>query len=218
MSWFAEHAALVANMASMAMLLVWVFYTALFYRDFRQQRMPLIVLHQAHGHGLESSCLLVNMSKQPIHVLCVMMAARTENDEVTMRITNSTRVSPVQTSHKKVQDLIKQGPLPTGYFLDLGSFQEMLERVNLVAAQDPAAEEAPGETLRRQVHEVEIRVIALHGAYQDPIGAVRSFRVAIDGEELSFQPDMLLTKQMVSRVERRRVRRWLVACLPAASP
>lgn len=216
MEWFTEHATLIANVASMAMLFVWLFYTALFYRDFRQQRMPLIVLHQAHGHGHDSSCLLVNMSKQPIHVLCVMLAAQTEEGEVTMRITNTTRVSPEQTSHMKVQDLIKQGPLPTGYYLDLGSFQEMLEHANLVPAVERSSESAwPRGTPKHEAHEVELRVIALHGAYQDPIGAIRTFRMTADGGALSVEPVMLLTKQMASRAERRRVRRWLESCLPA---
>lgn len=215
MEWFTEHASLIANIASMAMLFVWLFYTALFYRDFRQQRMPLIVLHQTNGYEHDSSCLLVNMSKQPVHVLCVMLAAQTEEGEATMRITNTTRVSPEQTSHMKVQDLIKQGPLPTGYFLDLGSFQEMLEHANLLPAVQRSSESAPPIKPKNDAYEIELRVIALHGAYQDPVGAMRTFRVTADGGTLSVEPIMLLTRQMASRAERRRVRRWLIACLPA---
>lgn len=215
--WFAEHGSLVANFASLAMLLVWLFYTLLFYRDFKQQRRPLIVIHQAQGHGLESTCLVVNLSKEPIHVLCVMMVAHTEEGPLTHRVTNTQRLSPEQDSHWKVQDLIKQGPLPTGYFLALGSFEEMLQGAGLLASAEIATGDTKAERIRslaRSLRGIEIRIVALHGAYQVPVGACRTFRVKPSNGELGFEPAMVLTRQMASRSERREVRRWLEACLP----
>lgn len=215
--WFAEHAGLIANFATLAMLLVWLFYTLLFYRDFKQQRSPLIVIHQAQGHGLESTCLLVNLSKEPIHVLCVLMVAHTEDGTLIHRVTNTQRLSPEQDSHWKVQDLIKQGPLPTGYFLALGSFEEMLKGAGLLDPAEIATGDARPERIRslaRSVGRIEIRIVALHGAYQAPIGACRTFRVNASNGELGFEPAMVLTRQMASRSERREVRRWLAACLP----
>ena len=215
--WFAEHASLIANFATLAMLLVWLFYTLLFYRDFKQQRSPLIVIHQAEGHGPESTCLLVNLSKEAIHVLCVMAVAHTEDGALTRSITNTQRRSPQHDHHWKVQDLIKQGPLPTGHFLDLGSFEDMLHGAGLLPVTEAKVVEEKQPRIRppaRSLREIEIRVVALHVAYQNPIGAYRTFRVDTSRDTIEFEPAMVLTRQMASRAERREVRRWLKACLP----
>lgn len=216
MQWFIEHAAVIANVASLAMLFVWMFYTALFYRDFRRQRLPLIVVHQARGYGPDSTCLVVNMSKEPIHVLCVMMAARTAGGEVLASITDPHQPPLEQEPHRQVQDSIKQGPLQPGKLLSLGSIREILRVADLASADEPSTDEGQRDSARLtfEVDQVEVRVIALHGAYQDPIGACRAFYVSRTDSGLRIEPQTMLTHQMTSRAERRQVRRWLEACLP----
>ncbi|MEX2584245.1 MAG: hypothetical protein WD766_13310 [Gemmatimonadota bacterium] len=179
MDWLIENAGLVANLASLAMLGVWTFYAILFYREFQRQRTPFFVIHQAQGHGLDSTCLVVNLSKEAVHVLCVMLVLSTHRGTFSQRVRNFRRVSrESSTAGPDVQTAIKQGPLTSGAFLILGSFEAMLE----AAAEDvlrrsarwgTPSEEMDLDRLLPDLDKIEVRVIALHGAHERPVGASR---------------------------------------------
>lgn len=221
LEWLVENAALVANLASLAMLAVWTFYAVLFYREFQRQRTPFFVIHQAQGHGLDSTCLVVNLSKEPVHVLCVMLILHTTRGTFAQRLRNFRRVSRESDSGRDVQTAIKQGPLTSGAFLGLGSFEAMLDAAVENVLRRSGHWGAPGEELdlHELIHElrqVEVRVIALHGAHERPVGATRKFQVHIEEEDqVAIEPAVLLTRQMASRAERRIVRQWLQDCLPS---
>lgn len=224
MDWLVENAGIVANLASLAMLAVWTFYAVLFYREFQRQRTPFFVIHQAQGHGLDSTCLVVNLSKEPVHVLCVMLVLHTTRGTFAQRLRNFRRVSRSLDSGVDVQTAIKQGPLTSGAFLGLGSFEAMLD----AAAEDVLRRSgrwgSPGEELDLhelvpELQQVEIRVIALHGAHERPVGASRWFQVRVEEEDqVAIEPAVLLTRQMSSRSESRTVRQWLQDCLPRPIP
>ena len=212
--WLLDYAPLAANIASMLMLGVWLFYTIIFYREFKRQRRPLLILHQARGYDLESTCLLVNLSKEPVHVLCVLMRLHTDEGVYTKRIRNLRQVpSEADIDSGDVQTLLKQGPLGSGGFLVLGSFHRLLEE----AEEDAVRSLMPSGTGRLvpALHEIELRVIALHGAYEKPVGAERRFAVRPrDDGATRVQPKTSLTRQLNSRREMRRVRSWLEECFP----
>jgi hypothetical protein len=162
LDWLVDNAALVANLASLAMLGVWTFYAVLFYREFQRQRRPFFVIHQAQGHGLDSTCLVVNLSREPIHVLCVLLMVHTDRGVFAQRIRNFRRPARTPETGGDVQTMIKQGPLTAGAFLGLGSFEAMLD-----AALEDAIREAGGwdgtgrdvdlHELVPEVRELEIR-------------------------------------------------------------
>ncbi|MEX2572050.1 MAG: hypothetical protein WD737_12185 [Gemmatimonadota bacterium] len=220
MDWLIENAALVSNLASLAMLAVWTFYAVLFYREFQRQRTPFFVIHQAQGHGLDSTALVVNLSKEPVHVLCVMLILHTTQGTFAQRIRNFRRVSRDSDMARDVQTAIKQGPLTSGAFLGLGSFEAMLDATTEDVLRrsgrwGAAGEELDLHDLLDELQQVEIRVIALHGAHERPVGASRRFLIHVEAEDqVAIEPAVLLTRQMSSRSDRRIVRQWLQDCLP----
>lgn len=223
LDWFLAHVALLANLASLAMLLVWGFYTVLFYREFKRQRQPFFVIHQAQGHGLDSTCLVVNLSKEPIHVLCIMLVLHTTRGTFLQRIRNFRRVSRSADTGLDIQTAIKQGPLTSGAFLGLGSFEAVLDAATDDVFRRAGAWGAPGEELElydllHELQQIEIRLIALHGAHELPVGATRTFQVHVEGDQVSIEPAVLLTRQMSSRSESRTVKQWLQDCLPRPLP
>jgi hypothetical protein len=216
LTWLMENAAVVANLASLLMLIVWAFYAVLFYREFKRQRSPFIVIHQAKGYDLDSTCLVVNLSREPIHILCVMLILHTTRGSFAQRIHNFRRGPRPREGSPDMQTIFKQGPLASGSFLVLGSFEEML----VVAIDDILAE--TGTTRIEEwdpyewagdIEQLEVRVVALHGAHDRPVGAYRTFDVTVR-DDVSICPAMLLTEQMASRSRSRRVEQWLRACLP----
>ncbi|GEM_PF-265124 len=216
-SWLLDNAPLAANIASLLMLLVWLFYTLIFYREFRRQRRPLIILHQARGYDLDSTCLLVNLSKEPIHVLCVLMRIRTEHGQYTKRLRDFQQVSPdSELGSRDVQTILKQGPLISGAFLVLGTFREMLDAAGEDAARTTLGtteDASPGELIPA-LREIEFQAVALHGAYDRPVGAARTFVVAPRERGVRIQPKSPLTRPMSSSSERRQVGKWLEECFP----
>ena len=219
MEWLVENAALVANLASLAMLVVWTFYAILFYREFQRQRTPFFVIHQAQGHGFDSTCLVVNLSKEPVHILCVMLILHTAHGTFSQRLRNFRRLSRESEARGDVQTAIKQGPLTSGAFLGLGSFEAMLDAASEVLRRSgrwgAPDDELDLDELIHDLQQVEIRVIALHGAHERPVGASRRFHVHVEEQDrVAIEPAVLLTRQMSSRSESRTVRQWLQDCLP----
>lgn len=224
--WLVENATVVANLASLFMLAVWAFYALLFYREFKRQRTPFFVIHQAKGHGIDSTCLIVNLSREPVHILCVMLRLHTARGTYEQRLRNFRRRSDSADLGSDVQTTLKQGPLTSGGFFGLGSFEAMLEAaMDDVLRRSGAWADPDGEIelqqLIQELRELEIRLIALHGAHDQPVGAVRSFQINLpdeDGDEATIEPAMLLTRQVNSRRESRLVRQWLQECLPRPVP
>jgi len=221
--WIIENAAVIANLASLAMLGVWTFYAVIFYREFKRQRRPFFVIHQAQGHGLDSTCLIVNLSREAIHVLCVMLIVRTSRGVFAQRIRNFRRPSRGSDTGNDVQTMIKQGPLTTGAFLGLGSFEAMLDAAGDDVLREStvwgeAGEEVDLFELVPEIEELEIRLICLHGAREHPVGAWRSFRMEASEEHVTIFPSMLLTRQMSGRSESREVKQWFEDCLPYPIP
>lgn len=216
-SWLVEHASLAANIASLLMLLVWLFYTAIFYREFRRQRRPFLILHQGRGYDLDSTCLLVNLSKEPVHVSCVLMRLQMDRGLYTKRIRDFQQITPdSDLGSRDVQTLLKQGPLTSGGFLVLGTFRELLD-----AALEDASRTILGYTegigLNEFVgvlHEITFHAVVLHGAYDRPVGAARSFAVTATDSEARIRPTAPLTRQMNSSAQMREVAAWMTDCFP----
>lgn len=222
MEWLVENAALVANLASLATLVVWTIYLVLFYREFRRQRTPFLIIHQAHGHGLEATALVVNLSKEPVHVLCAMLVLRTARGTFVQQLHDFRRLVR-DAGSRDAQTAIKQGPLVSGAFLGLGSFETMLNAATREVLRHSEGRDRPDEDLDlsellRELHGVEIRVVALHAAHSRPIGASRTFHVHREGARVAIEPAVLLTRQWTSRSRRRVVRQWLQDCLPRPVP
>lgn len=218
MEWFLENATFVASLASLATLVVWTFYLVLFYREFKRQRTAFFVIHQARGHGLDATALVVNLSKEPVHVLCAMLVLHTARGTFVQQL-HDLRRAPRESDAREFQFAIKQGPLTSGAFFGLGSFESMLDS----AAQDVLRrsdewnrdeEDVSLEVLVRELEQVEVRVVALHGAHSRPVGASRKFRLRMEGGRIAVEPVNLLTRQLAARSEVRVVEGWLQDCLP----
>ena len=200
-----DYAWLISIVLSLCTLVVWVFYAFLLHRDARHHRHPALFLHQANGHGPESICLLTNLGREIVHVLGVTVEIETDERTYHKRLASRQPIALEEYGHARVQDLIKQGPLPPGYFLALGPFGDILE-IPDATDDDDATEEHPGLA---DIRSITIRVAALHAAYKRPIGALRRFRVDTSRPRPRVLPAMLLTEVLDGRRDRRRVQGWL---------
>lgn len=186
-----DYTSLASAALSGGMLLVWMVYAWLFFQEFQRRRSAVIFIHEAGGGRPESRCLLVNLSQEPVHVLCSLAVC----DGSSMRLQNTSdqdQLSIVQQA--------KQGPLRAGDSLLLGSFEKISRELDRIVTQRTC----------RKSQLVEIRVAVIHGFREWPVGARRSFR--IDEDTRRVTPDMAITEQLHSRRQAREVRRWLDDC------
>lgn len=193
--WLEDHAALISALAAVASFLVWLAYFQLFFYQYLRQHRPRLLLHVAPGEGLDGSCLLVNMSQQIVHVVCILAVAQRGEAETVRQVTGYRRIAAQQESSAQIETAIKQGPLSPGNFIVLGTFRELLED----ATPEPA-------------DALELRVVAHLGSQDAPVGARRRFRVVREGQEPRLEV-AAATEQLSRRRERREVRGWLERCL-----
>lgn len=199
------YAWLISIVLSFCTLVVWVFYAFLLHRDARHQRLPALFIHQANGHGPKSVCLLSNLGREIVHVLGVTVVIGTDERSYYKRLASRQPIELHEHGHARVQDLIKQGPLPSGYFLALGSFGDILSLPD-AEEEGESAEEHPDP---RSIQTLEIRVAAIHAAYDEPIGARRLFNVDASRSQPRTTPADPLTEVLHERRQRKRVTRWL---------
>jgi len=199
---FQSYAWFISIVLSFCTLVVWVFYAFLLHRDARHQRLPALFIHQANGNGPDSVCLLSNLGREIVHVLGVLVVIETAERHYFKRLASRQPIKLHEYGHARVQDLVKQGPLPSGYFLALGTFGDILDLPS--DDDDDEVEEQPAP---EDIQAIEVRVAAVHAAYDGPIGALRRFRV--EPARPRIIPTTPLTDVLYDRRERRRVLRWL---------
>lgn len=213
-AWISSNAEMISALTSILMLFVWGTYLQLTYAAFTRQRRPRLILHHAQGTKLESSCLLINMSQEPIHVVCIMVLGTLGKESVLRQVTDYRHVALSEQAPSQWQGIIKQGPMQPGGYMLLGTFSTLIGHL----AEEFEAEGLPKRTLRKGdgtpvVETLEVRVIAMYGPEDRPIGAYRRFSLELMNGQVLVTPMMPFTKQLANRFERRLASRWLNDCL-----
>lgn len=193
---------------SLGTLLVWVFYAQLLLLNFRRQRKPSLIINRGAGNELGSLCLISNMSAEPMFINQLMVSVETNRGPLDVDVTDIRQSTEDEASPDlAIQQTTHQGPLRTGDFIHIGSFQGMLRRA---AQQHGIAMDGMRPQGGWQFLSIEIRAVAFYGSDRHPIGVLRRFRLVdtADGD-CTLVPLSPLTRQLTSRRERRQVRKWL---------
>lgn len=208
--WLQANYGVVSAMVTIATLLVWIVWLQLMYNDYRRRRQPRMLIHQTHGAGPESQCLLVNLSQEIIHIQCIRAAMIGEDEETSLPLGSPLSVDG-DLGPREVENVLRQGPLAQGDFLRIGSFEEILE---LLLGQSPAeGEQWLGPTAVKGISTVEIRVVAVYGESDRSVGARRKFRLESQDDTVRVRAIDTYTEQLYSRQSRRIADSWLRQCL-----
>jgi hypothetical protein len=191
LDWLLQNANVVSALASAGMLVIWSMYAWLFYQEFRRQRGSQLFIHEAGAENIASTFMLVNLSKEPVHILC-SMAAHGDRVVELLDAGQSDGEGPVPRN--------KQGPLGMGESLPLGSFDKICRDLKL----------AEGGDEDQDFSQFEIRVAAIHGFREWPVGARRRFR--LDHRSSRIWPMQESTEQMRSKQQAAEVRTWIQNC------
>ncbi len=208
--WLKDNQALVSLAISASTLLVWVFYAQLLLLNFRRQRKPSLIINRGAGKGLSSLCLISNMSAEPMFINQLVVCIESSRGPLEVDVTDirhsiddETGSSPDLAIHQTTH----QGPLRSGDFIHIGTFQGMLRRVAERHDIELDGHKPAGDWT---FHALEVRAVAFYGPERHPIGVLRRFRLYERGDpDCALIPESPFTEQLLSRRERRRARRWL---------
>lgn len=201
LEWLTKWSDVVNAVINLGMLIVWITYLQVFWRNYRRQTRPQIIITRAVGSNLNAACFIGNMSAQSIYVESVIAYVRSAGEEEAAAITDiifkdgSTEVTDQR--HKT-----HQGPLLSGQYMSIGTFQDMMEQ----AARSYKEREDTGSEA-----ELEIELLVIADYASDPlfIAARRTFSVVRSSSSSEVTPKDVRTIQVTDRRSRRQLPRVL---------
>ena len=215
-----SYSEVISILINTAVLGVWIFYAQLLYLNFARQSRPRLSINQTQGDDYNNHCFLVNMSKENMYVECVILFAQTSKGDSSQQIAAFYPDSE-QKSSQKSPSVTQPGPLYSGEYQYLGTFGELLQsaveeisdQLTLPKEKEDKGkqEEEDGEQdWAKQIDTFEIRVVAICGPEERPVGgARRRFSVTPREDSIKVIPEKLVTTQMSSRTQRSEVEKWL---------
>jgi hypothetical protein len=208
--WLKDNHQLITLGISASTLLVWVFYAQLLLLNFRRQRKPSLIINRGAGKGLSSLCLISNMSTEPMFINQLIVVIETSKGPLELDVTDIRHSIDDETAalpDLAIGQTTHQGPLRSGEYIHVGTFQAMLVGVARRHGVELNGYRPVGDL---EFNAMEIRAVAFYGPERHPIGVLRRFKLADRGEpDCALIPESPFTRQLLSRRHRRRVLQWL---------
>lgn len=199
MEWLNDNAQAISAVASVCTLFVWLFYAQLLYNGYARQRRPRIIINRGKGIGTEALCLISNMSNEAIYVQHLVAVLHTQQGINSLDVVEYQQQSG---ENEEVSYRTHQGPLASGDYLHIQSFGNIVDQVK----QHWKIED---DMLHGQHIQLEIRVIAIYGSEDMPVGASRVFNLDLDAEpNHQLVPASVDTARLNGRRERKQVLKW----------
>lgn len=204
MEWLTNHSSAITAVTSLCTLLVWLFYAQILYLNFRRQRQPKIIINRGGGKTMQARCVISNMSPEAIfieHIIAILHTDKGCYSTSLIDIEDSKR-----TESSKLVETTRQGPMAPGSFNHIGTFEEIIERVLHFNGIPSRGCQVTGDI---NLVAIELRLVAVYGSEDAPIGVLRKFELSSDEHGPYLTPSTLDTRRYASRWRRRTVRRWL---------
>lgn len=208
LEWLSANKDWITTLTNIGTLLVWLFYAQLLYSGYRRQRRPRILINRGvGGEGLDSPCLICNMSEEAVYVYFILVILETSEEPILAPVTDC-EVDAMGNDTSALSARTRQGPVESGKFLELLSYRLLLERAASVGGIE--LKDAKPVDTDIELRALEFHVVCIYGSDNQPFGAVRRFELRTsDSGEVSLVPDSIDTTHRTSRQYRRQIREWL---------
>jgi hypothetical protein len=195
-NWIATNHQVIGALANIAMLLVWIAYLQVFVSSYRRQKRSNILINRGAGSGLEARCLISNMSAEAIYIESIIASVETSDGRWSCPVTE------VLEGRSDLELKTRQGPLQAGRFVDVGSFERLMEPV---LRRGEGLHGVPAPDAIEKLVTFELKVIAVHGSEDVLVGAIRRFHVIRRQDRLLLKGQAVGTHQIRSHRERARL-------------
>lgn len=195
---------MISTIASVIMTLAWVAYLHLALTQYRRSNRPYLVIQHAHENDPSALCLLVNLSKEPVHLQAVIARVHRGDECTSFRITNYEQITSTE---QHVQSKLRQGPIQPGEYLVLGSFADIMLGNQ---SEDEDSEKSTADHLS-QIDSMELCVAVVYASKKHHIGARRHFFLEHLNANTKIHAYSIFTEQLTQRKHRDTVRDWVNA-------
>lgn len=193
MAWLLEYSPVLSLGASLLMLVVWIVYLNLFWLSYRRQLRANVVISRGAGAGLDSLCIVGNMSAEPIFVEGVIIIAEANGQRWARAITD---FSEIRRRSGATLSPEREGPMKSGDYITLGTFRELVRLAEPDCGHD-------GKSL--SLGAIEVWIVADFSSEHDLVFARRRFLVGRRQDRVVFRPAGLETRRITRARERREV-------------
>lgn len=186
-----QNASAISATANVIMVLVWVTYLQLLLTSFMRQRRSSLIISCSVSPNDKPTAFVSNMSEGRFHIQNIAAAVMVDGKRYRGDITEPT-ADDHETSFQR--------PLADGQSLDLGTFEELLDRVEATQSELPA-------NLLEKYRELDvyITIIGIHGASRKAVAARRGFRLHLKDGDLKSSGLVRHTEQFRWGRARRRI-------------
>lgn len=170
LDFISNNSSAISAVANVIMVMVWVVYLQLMLNGILRQRRSSLIISSSLKSDAAARCFISNMSEGSFHIQ--NLTARVHRDGEDQR---SDITEPAADNHSRSF----QTPLSHGEALELGSFEELLERFSVEhgkVATDGFDRDNPLE--------FSVTVIGIHGPSRKPVAARRRFGLYRDNGTL----------------------------------
>lgn len=201
-NWLAENTSPMQAIVGIVTALVWIFYLQILVSGLRRQRRPEILIHLGGSRSLDARTFISNLGFEPIYILEIMLTIWSTDGERETSIADRTEMAKENLSNPSA--ITFQGPLNSGNFIDIGSFEDLLKRARWNTSDDLAPD---------AINRVELKVAAISAASSTVVASKRQFFVECVGDECQLRPKTLYATQIRSWWGRYSLKRELQAKL-----
>ncbi|WP_163269877.1 hypothetical protein [Chelativorans alearense] len=185
--------------AAVVTVVIWALYFQLLLNSYRHRIRPKININRGGGRSSSSRCVISNMSAEAVYVEAIILTLRDGDKQLVFHLSD---LDVTLSADGDLRPQLFQGPLASGEFIDIGSFNSLIERAENTFET--------GQTLAGSAESLEVMVVCTYTADDGLIAAERRFDLPCkDGERL-LNPTMLSTRQIRSRRERRDIEKFML--------
>ncbi|QDC09023.1 hypothetical protein FHY55_07090 [Oceanicola sp. D3] len=193
--WLQDNQPAIQIIVSLTTTVVWLAYLHIFLVSFRRQTRSGLLINRAGRDGLSARCIISNLGSEPAYLTDVL--AEVEIGDTT---TTASVVDRLEMFEDSNQSQTAQGPMASGAYIDIGSFEDIFERVR---------QRHSSEDIACKADRIKLIAVAATSQARDLVAAYRSFDISGSGEHAVLRPVEVEAHQVRSWLQRRRLKRLL---------
>ena len=214
LDWISRNSEVLNVILSAGMLVIWMTYLHVFVSSYRRQTRPGILINMGAGEGIESRCLVSNMSSGPIYLLSIALDLEMPEGRLRCPVTELDGMEEWEMP-SEINFWTRQGPLDSGSVRDMGPFRMLIDHVFRSQPEHWRAAHPDAWDLHRRIR---VEVVAAYGSEDLPVGAARRFTILRKDGHTVLRPDWASARQIRSRRQRRAMQRGLERELAEIAP
>ncbi|MBS8228674.1 hypothetical protein DYI42_20810 [Vannielia litorea] len=195
--WLQDNQPAIQIIVSLTTTVVWIAYLHIFLVSFRRQTRSGLLINRAGRDGLAARCIISNLGSEPAYLTDVLAEVEIGEDTLTTSV-----VDRLEMFEDSDQSQTAQGPMASGAYIDIGSFEDIFERVH---------QRHGSRDIARKADRIKLIAVAATSQARDLVAAYRNFDISGSGEQTMLRPVEVEAKQVRSWFQRRRLKRLLSA-------